>query len=619
MFSVFDWPNIRGLGGARAFCPPGYVSVAEINMAFFTGSAISFFAFYRYGDPDPALIRFERPCQHNGKSFQCATVKKRHVQTLRQKFYADPIKANQDIRLCHMLSVAPIARRRSAGVNVVPLKNLSVSYFIKCDNKATRVCQKFFVAALSVSKQRVNTVAKVIRAGEVPKENRGGDRKSQKSEGKKECVRNFLKRLKGRESHYNRKKSKRIYLSASLSVAKLWRLFNKECPQNRVSYFMFRKIFIHDFNIGFSSPASDVCSTCTRLKQQYKFETKAEIRNELLVEYRVHRKRAAAFYELAKEVPENSLSFCFDLEQVQPLPRTAIGDAFYSHQLSFYAFCCVELSSRNPIFYVWTEDYAGRGSTEIASALLHHLDSLDYDGIEQVRLFCDGCTGQNKNSYIVHALMFWLKNKSPKGLSEISITFPVRGHSFMAADRCFGRVEKLLRKNTDIISKEEYIKFYLEVGKVKLLGKDWKIYSVKELEKVYNKVKGIAETKRIFIRKKSINQRSPKIEVYTHLYYRFAPENKSCEMMLKKGKNDENLSLNIIESRNSLPDKKKPSLRKLLKELFGENWTSRADLKWYKDLLISDNPDPEPTDKERDEGEQNVPCDCLDEETALHI
>lgn len=134
---------------------------------------------------------------------------------------------------------------------------ICVSYFIKCDNKATRVCQKFFFASLSISKQRVNTVAKVLLAGGVSKENRGGDSKSQKSEVKNECVRHILKRLKGRESHYNRKKSKRIYLSASMSVAKLWRSFNKEYPQKWVSYCIFRK------NIRFSSSASDVSSKCT--------------------------------------------------------------------------------------------------------------------------------------------------------------------------------------------------------------------------------------------------------------------------------------------------------------------------------------------------------------------
>ena len=46
---------------------------------------------------------------------------------------------------------------------------------------------------------------------------------------------------------------------------------------------------------------------------------------------------------------------------------------------------------------------------------------------------------------------------------------------------------------------------------------------------------------------------------------------------------------------------------------------SRADLKWYKDLLNSGSADTETSDKEGDEGEQDVPCDCLDEEAAFHI
>lgn len=193
--------------------------------------------------------------------------------------------------------------------------------------------------------------------GGVPKEGRGGDRISHKTADKKNHIRSFIKRLKGRESHYNRKKSKRIYLSATISIAKLHKMFNEQAsPESCVSYFMFRKIFIGEFNIGFSSPASDICSKCNRLKQQYNIETNEEKKMQLLLEYRVHRKRASAFYSLAKETPERSITFCFDLQQVQPLPRTPIGDAFYAHQISLYAFCCVGMSSRNPNFYVWTED-----------------------------------------------------------------------------------------------------------------------------------------------------------------------------------------------------------------------------------------------------------------------
>lgn len=51
----------------------------------------------------------------------------------------------------------------------------------------------------------------------------------------------------------------------------------------------------------------------------------------------------------------------------------------------------------------------------------------------------------NKNSHLIHALCYWLKVKSPPALEEIQVTYPVRGHSFLPADRAFGRVEKSLR------------------------------------------------------------------------------------------------------------------------------------------------------------------------------
>lgn len=573
--------------------------------------------FFRYGDADPTLLHFVSPCQHNGRSYQCLSLKLRELCTNRQKFYADSVKVNQDIRLCHMLSAEHIRRKKAQGL--LAHKQISISYFLKNrTGKSIRVCQPFFTAVLGITKHRTNSIAKVLLQGGVPKENRGGDRVSNKTTNKKELVRNFIKKLKGRESHYNRNKSKRMYLSANLSIAKLRKMFNHQnLPENWVSYSMFRNIFVNDFNIGFSSPASDVCGKCTRLKEQYKMETKTEKRSQILVEYRVHKKRASAFYELAKESPDGSLTFCFDLQQVQPLPRTPVGDAFYAQQISFYAFCCVGMSSRNPIFYVWTEDMAGRGSTEVGSALLAHLDSLDYTGIYQIRLFCDGCGGQNKNSHIIHALMFWLENKSPENVSEITITFPVRGHSFMAADRCFGRVEQKLRRNPIITTKEDYVKIYSEIGNVKQLSDDWKIYDIKELEKRYKKVKGIADIKRIQIQK-SFNQSTQHtdIRVTTHAFYRIDTQGSQArQTLLKKGKEREpNVELKQVKLKNSIPEKKKKSLSHLMNEVFGLEWKNRPDLEWYKNLLVpvEESVEPEPTNEDGQ-------CDCLYEEPSVLI
>lgn len=542
------------------------------------------------------------------------------IKNLRTQFYSHVDKVNQDIYLCKYMSVMPARRRRQN--KEMRQRDATVSYMLKSNKKIVRVCKKFFSAVFGVTQHRLVTVAKVLEEGGVPREKRGGDRLSQKTVSKKEKVRQFIGNLRGKESHYNRKKSKRIYLSAALSMAKLQKIYNRKCdPEDRVSYDMFRNIFLNDFNIGFSSPASDVCSKCTRLKEQIKHTKDLEMKNNLIMEYRIHKRRANTFYELGKENPSNSIAFCFDLQQVQPLPRTPIGEAFYSHQISWYAFCCVPMTSRDPTFYVWTEDLAGRGAIQIGSALFHHLQSLNYEGVKLIRLFCDGCGGQNKNSHIIHTLMFWLKNKAPVHVTEIIITFPVRGHSFLPADRSFGRVEKILKRNPVITSKENYVEIYSEVGLVKTLGNDWQMYDVKELEKVYKKIKGISDCKKIHLKKFLNKSNETTIKVMTFQYYRFISSDTTWQTLIKKGKSEKNIQLTTLPLGNSIPDKKKKSLRHLMKEHFGEEWHNREDLLWYKNLLdgIEEINEEISENNETHQEDEDGLCDCLHEETAIHV
>lgn len=70
-----------------------------------------------------------------------------------------------------------------------------------------------FMKTFSLKKDRVHHIAKPVFEGNTPKEKRGGDRKSIKSAAKKETLRQFIRKLQASESHYNRAKSRRIYLS----------------------------------------------------------------------------------------------------------------------------------------------------------------------------------------------------------------------------------------------------------------------------------------------------------------------------------------------------------------------------------------------------------------------
>lgn len=107
--------------------------------------------------------------------------------------------------------------------------------------------------------------------------------------------------------------------------------------------------------------------------------------------------------------------------------------------------------------------------------------------LTQFVFFADGCGGQNKNQHVVHALSYWLQNKSPRTIKEIVMYSPVRGHSYLPADRVFGRVEKNLRKVEEILDPNAYIQIYKESANIRVLGKDWSIKNFKELTNTLKK------------------------------------------------------------------------------------------------------------------------------------
>lgn len=76
----------------------------------------------------------------------------------------------------------------------------------------------------------------------------------------------------------------------------------------------------------------------------------------------------------ARNVNHDVMTLCFDLQQVQPLPKLSIGEAFYKRQITLYAFCVTDPGLKNPLLYTWLESEAHRGAEEIASAVTHSLN-----------------------------------------------------------------------------------------------------------------------------------------------------------------------------------------------------------------------------------------------------
>lgn len=375
------------------------------------------------------------------------------------------------------------------------------------------------------------------------------------------------------------------------------------------------------FVLAFGSPATDVCGFCIRTNTEIDTIKDEQQKLKLKTDLTIHKTRAKQFFKLMKEDSADSVAYCFDLQQVQVLPKAPITEAFYAQQLAFYAFCVTDILTKTPVFYTWLEHEAGRGVVEITSALSDFLKKTNFDpDVKHLRLFSDGCGGQNKNSHMIHALMLWLLNNAPKTIEKITMTFPVRGHSFMPADRVFGQVELHLRSHAFIKSPEKYYEIYSKKGQVRKLGSDWILYDIKNAALSLKKITGISEAKRIIITRSRQTAGEDKILYKTEVLYRNDDLTKKFSSLLKPKKKLRNIVLPELPMKHAVKKKKLDSLSQFLVSLSGKEWASDPELTWLDPILRDQYREnvAEEEDQTCDQCEDGEECCCLLEDD-IHV
>lgn len=341
-------------------------------------------------------------------------------------------------------------------------------------------------------KTRIQNVCKKHFQGHDIKDNRGGDTRSKKYASKRVAIDKFMGKINVIEKHYCRGLSKRQYLASDLNINKLWRLYNSSCENEdvglKVKKSYFRNHINKHYNIGFGAPAVDACSRCLELKEKIKFAKSESDKQMFMTQKRVHSLQAKAFFQLlGKESTDDILVMSYDCQKNQVLPKIPDQKAYYSRQLYIYNFTVVvgsskdKLGKNNVFSYTWCEHEYPKGSNEIASCIFHALNTIVISpNINTVRLFADGCGGQNKNSTVIGMTSKWLLDHAPASVYRVELFFPVAGHSFMPPDRVFAFFEKEIRKKDTIISPQEYREIYSNHATVLELGSDCPVYNWKE-------------------------------------------------------------------------------------------------------------------------------------------
>lgn len=186
-----------------------------------------------------------------------------------------------------------------------------------------------------ISKAFVSRMAQYYaEKSEARPERRGGARHSEEHKRIRQLIAEHIQSFTCRASHYGRRGAPgRKYLPSDLNVLKIHVLFEAQ-SHAQTSYSLYYSLFSEDFNIGFGHPAMDASADCAKYKIRIADPSLAETEKRMeSASFILHRCRACAFYDLLGRVAEDHVTLCFDI-----LPKTPIGQAYYSQQLYLYLF-----------------------------------------------------------------------------------------------------------------------------------------------------------------------------------------------------------------------------------------------------------------------------------------
>ena len=145
------------------------------------------------------------------------------------------------------------------------------------------------------------------------------------------------------------------------------------------------------------------CEFCERYTNSNEREKKL-----LIQEREDHKANKTLARQWARESKEEAASdpsivvIHFDLQKVLSTPRCQVSNLYYMSKLTVYNLTFYNLESCSGTCNVWNETIARRGSNEIASLLINHLQDIisKNAGIKEIRTVSDNCGGQNRNQNV---------------------------------------------------------------------------------------------------------------------------------------------------------------------------------------------------------------------------
>lgn len=384
------------------------------------------------------------------------------------RFYA---MENFDLQSSYIFSLVKVLPKKRSSISTNGQQtdsrrsNTRVYTMPNSEGLSTTVCKEFFKKIFAVSDGRLSRVLKrKLSIPTPPIDARGRHAPVNKtSEEKIQRVKEFIDKFPKYESHYTLHKStNRRFLAPDLSLPKMYALYCNDTPESeRVSDFMFRKVFNQHFNLSFHAPISDSCKKCDNLKIKIDAASSQEAKEQFELQKKVHLAKADSAKDnykidknLAKEDTDVTV-IVFDLMKTLPTPVISTGVCYYKRQLWTYNLGIHDAATDIATMCVWDETVASRGPQEIGSCLLRYIK--ENVKTKTLILYSDQCGGQNRNIKMA-TLCQYITSHPNYVVEKIDHKFFVSGHSYLACDQDFGLIEKQKKFFKDIFIPDDWIK-----------------------------------------------------------------------------------------------------------------------------------------------------------------
>lgn len=313
----------------------------------------------------------------------------------------------------------------------LPIKSLNA------DATIINVCKTMFLKTLAVSESIIKTTFKKYDGVAHFEEDLRGKHDHHKSIINNDMIKSVCDHVNSFvpiESHFIRKDSTKLYLDGSLSISRMFKLYNEWFDQNiygskATTVRQYREIVNKNFNLGFHIPKKDQCEVC------HAFTNNRTPTNEEIQNHKVHmdaKKTARTMKQKDKhdaiESQGSIVTAVFDFQKVLTCPHGQISIFYYKRKLSAFNFTVFNMGQKKAVCYMWDETVAKRGANEVGSCLLDFIKDNCTEGTKEFRFWSDNCAGQNRNRFV---FCIFICSKKIQGFYYTSFsregTYPKRG------------------------------------------------------------------------------------------------------------------------------------------------------------------------------------------------